>query len=284
MERDYPERCPGCGGPISTHSFVRDNAEQLWRYECGVRDEHGDSPECGFASEMFRGEGPAPIGETPEGVRALIERGRRHPEELGAGFLADLGLDPQEFGLDEPEEPRGKLWRRLRAAHRELMGPSMMAMLTQLWIVDHVKSSGKSDGADATLVRPSDWNADHKFDVPDFVAGSQTLTNVGAAYDTVRIINGFCEMIMDGVDTAVFTLLVTKVGTGTQDWQLWNDTDGTQLTVVSDAGAAARRFLTVTATSLALTGTKRFRVRAKSGTAADDPVLEGAHVIWRKTA
>lgn len=156
--------------------------------------------------------------------------------------------------------------------------------------VKHKFVSGIADGADATLVRPSNWNADHLFEctialpTPGTGAGI-ALTNVGATYDAVALSQflPFFEAYMDGIDTIVFAVRVNKIGAGTQNWQLWNETDASQAAVISDAGAAGAKYLTVTASGLALTGLKRFRVRANSSTAADDPVIYGASVILRKT-
>lgn len=105
------------------------------------------------------------------------------------------------------------------------------------------------------------------------------LTNVGSAYDAIPIAKGlgFVELDMTGITSLVFTVRFNKIGTGTQSWQLWNDTDGTQIAVIDDAAAAAdNKNLSVTASGLALTGVKRLRVRAKSTNAADDPVYYGA--------
>jgi hypothetical protein len=155
--------------------------------------------------------------------------------------------------------------------------------------IKHRFTSAKADGADNSLVQPGDWNDDHKFDHHVAVAApgaGSTITNVGTTYDAVALSQnlGFIEVVMDGIDTIVFTVRVNKVGAGTQDWQLWNDTDSTQVGVISDAGAAGLKYLSTTITGLALTGTKRLRIRAKSSTAADDPVYYGTSLILRKTA
>jgi hypothetical protein len=85
---------------------------------------------------------------------------------------------------------------------------------------------------------------------------------------------------------------VRKVGTGTQDWQLWDETNGveaigsTTLTSgsLSDAGAAADRTLTgsrVFASPLT-PGVRKLRLRARSSVAADDPVfLNAAMLVFR---
>ncbi|MDQ3326978.1 MAG: hypothetical protein M3506_00440 [Chloroflexota bacterium] len=156
--------------------------------------------------------------------------------------------------------------------------------------VKHIFVSGVAEGADATKVRTSNWNAGHLFDLivtlptPGTGAGL-ALTNVGASYDAVALSQflPFFEMYMDGIDTVVLTVRANKIGTGTQSYQLWNETDATSLAVVSDAGAAGTKYITTTVTGVALTGLKRFRLRANSTVATDDPVLYGASVILRAT-
>lgn len=110
------------------------------------------------------------------------------------------------------------------------------------------------------------------------IGGFQTLTNVGAAYDTVANAKGLGIALVDftGCSGIRFDVFVNKIGTGTQSWQLWNDTDGSQITVIDDAGATGDKVLTVQTAAGLPTGVKRVRVRAKSTTAADDPIFYGA--------
>lgn len=113
------------------------------------------------------------------------------------------------------------------------------------------------------------------------IGGFATLTNIGTAYDTIPQSKGLgcAELDFTNIGSCKFTVRVNKVGSGTQSWQLWNETDGTQLAVIDDAAAAGdNKTLTVTVTP-GLTGLKRVRVRAKSTTAADDPIFYGATVI-----
>lgn len=108
-----------------------------------------------------------------------------------------------------------------------------------------------------------------------------TLTNVGSAYDSIAASKGLGMQRVDftGATQVIFDVLVNKVGTGTQSWQLWNSTDATQIGVIDDAAAAAdNRFLTATF-NVNLSGAKIVRVRAKSTVAADDPVFYGASVL-----
>lgn len=81
---------------------------------------------------------------------------------------------------------------------------------------------------------------------------------------------------MTGVSSIVFTVQVNKIGTGTQSWQLWNETDSAQVGVIADSGAAGNKTLTTTISGLALSGVKRLRVRAQSSVSTDDPLYYGA--------
>jgi hypothetical protein len=88
---------------------------------------------------------------------------------------------------------------------------------------------------------------------------------------------------MTGFDTVKITVYVNKIGTGTQNWQLYNVTDTAQVALVADAGATGEKYLATTVTRLALTGQKKLRVRANSTVSTDDPVYFGASAIFRKT-
>jgi hypothetical protein len=112
------------------------------------------------------------------------------------------------------------------------------------------------------------------------LGGFVTLTNVGAAYDSTNAAKGLGLALIDftnvgRIDWGVF---VNKVGTGTQDWQLWNVTDGAQLGVISDAGATGDKLLTGVITSGLPTGLKTVRVRVKSSVGADDPLYFGSYL------
>lgn len=107
-----------------------------------------------------------------------------------------------------------------------------------------------------------------------------TLTNVGTAYDAITASQGLGLIRIDftGVTQLKLDVRVNKIGTGTQSWQLWNDTDGSEVGVINDAGAAGVKTLSATF-AVALTGEKVLRVRAKSTVAADDPVFLGASIL-----
>jgi hypothetical protein len=108
-----------------------------------------------------------------------------------------------------------------------------------------------------------------------------TLTNVGTAYDGIPASQGLGILLVDftGVTQIVFAVRVNKIGTGTQSWQLWNETDGAEVGVLTDAGATGTKTLGPSTFGTALTGQKMLRVRAKSTVAADDPVFFGATVL-----
>lgn len=126
------------------------------------------------------------------------------------------------------------------------------------------------------------------------LGGRVTLTNVGANYDTTLDSQSlpFVYLQVAGVTQINIELRVRKVGTGTQDWQLWDDTTpieaigpGTLTSgSLSDAAGAGDHTLTasrVFASPLA-PSVRKLRLRAKSSTAADDPIfLNAALLIFR---
>lgn len=107
-----------------------------------------------------------------------------------------------------------------------------------------------------------------------------TLTNVGANYDTIAAAKGLGLQAIDfsGVTSVLFHVYVNKIGTGAQSWQLWNVTDGSEIALITDAGVAGDKLLS-TQVSVALSGVKVVRVRAKSTVAADDPVYYAASIL-----
>lgn len=107
-----------------------------------------------------------------------------------------------------------------------------------------------------------------------------TLTNIGTAYDAIAASRGLGVQDVDftGVGSVLFRVRVNHVGTGTQSWQLWNDTDGAEVAVINDVGVGDNKNLSVTV-PVSLTGTKTLRVRAKSTTGTDDPVFYGASIL-----
>lgn len=109
-----------------------------------------------------------------------------------------------------------------------------------------------------------------------------TLTNVGSTYDFIPASKGLGMGFIDfaGVTQVTLAVKVNKVGTGTQSWQLWNETDGAQIGVIDDAGVVGDKTLQATF-NVNLTGLKLCRVRAKSTVAGDDPLFYGSNVYAR---
>jgi hypothetical protein len=132
------------------------------------------------------------------------------------------------------------------------------------------------------MTRPA-WETPPYNVVSVSLGGLVTLTNVGAAYDATAGSKGLGFAVVDFTNvTAVdFTVHVNKAGTGTQSWQLWNETDGTQVAVIDDAAAVGDNKILTTTAGVNLSGLKKIRVRAKSTTAADDPVYYGACAVLR---
>jgi hypothetical protein len=118
--------------------------------------------------------------------------------------------------------------------------------------------------------------------VPVSLGGFLTLTNVGNTYDATNGSKGLGCATVDLTNVAAidFTVKVNKIGNGTQSWQLWNETDGAEIGVIDDAGAAGEKTLQATF-AVALSGIKLLRVRAKSTTTADDPVYFGSCILLR---
>jgi hypothetical protein len=117
------------------------------------------------------------------------------------------------------------------------------------------------------------------------LGGFVTLTNVGAAYDTTPASKGLgvCRIETFGVSGFEFGVFVNKVGSGTQSWQLWDQTNSAQLAVIDDAGASGEKTLAVSQAVSPLPASLRtLRVRVKSTTAADDPVFYGASLALRR--
>jgi hypothetical protein len=112
------------------------------------------------------------------------------------------------------------------------------------------------------------------------------LSNVGAAYDAINPSKGLGAIILQigGIEWFRFGVRVIKVGTGTQSWQLWNETDGAEVCVIDDAGAAGEKSLSVDITPAQpyAPAMKVLRVRAKSAVATDDPVFLGASICFRR--
>jgi hypothetical protein len=120
------------------------------------------------------------------------------------------------------------------------------------------------------------------------VPAGHTLTNVGTTFDAIPGSQnlGFAAVQSAGITQVTFGVRVNKVGAGTQFWQLWNDTDGVEVAVISDAGATGIKYLQTTQTfpSPLGPGIKIARVRARSTTAADDPVFFSAFMSIQRAS
>jgi len=132
----------------------------------------------------------------------------------------------------------------------------------------------------AALVKPHDESESIS------LGGFLTLTNVGATYDATAASRGLgiTAIETEGIISVTFGVRVNHVGGGTQSWQLWNETDGAEIAVIDDTGVGDNKLLSTTVTLGAplAAGVKIVRVRAKSTTAADDPVYYGGGLIVRR--
>lgn len=107
-----------------------------------------------------------------------------------------------------------------------------------------------------------------------------TLTNVGTTFDAITASQGLgiAELDFTNIRQLTFRVRVNKVGSGTQYWQLWNETDGAELALIADAGATGIKILSATV-DLPTLGTKVVRVRARSTANTDDPIYLGSSVL-----
>lgn len=113
------------------------------------------------------------------------------------------------------------------------------------------------------------------------------LTNVGSSYDTIAQAKGlgFVAVDVGGITKLTCRIRYNKVGTGTLTWQLWNETDTSELGTLDDAAAAGdnkQGDIIVTPGSPLSASTKLIRVRVKSTVATDDPVYYGACLFIRR--
>lgn len=151
--------------------------------------------------------------------------------------------------------------------------------------VKHRFASAVSDGADATLVQPGDWNDDHKWDLPVALGAYVAITNVGASYDAVDLSRGCGRVENDwtGVTEIRVNVSVKHVGSGNLTWQLWNETDSAAIGTISDTNNTAWHTVSGTFTTSLPTGIKILRLRVLSNTAGDDPVYGGSTLLARRT-
>lgn len=114
------------------------------------------------------------------------------------------------------------------------------------------------------------------------------LANVGTSYDAIAASKGLGFVAVDvaNVTRAEMRIRYNKVGTGTLTWQLWNETDATDLGTVDDAVGGDNKVgaIVVTPGSPLTAGVKLLRPRVKSTTGADAPVYYGACLMLRRVA
>jgi hypothetical protein len=123
------------------------------------------------------------------------------------------------------------------------------------------------------------------------LSGRVVLTNVGANYDTNNdsLSLPFVYVQGAGVTRIDAEIRTRKVGTGTQDYQLWDETNAAAAIdtatatsgSLSDAGAAGDRTLSASRVFSAplSPGVRKLRLRAKSSVATDDPVFLNAAIL-----
>ena len=120
------------------------------------------------------------------------------------------------------------------------------------------------------------------------LGGFVTLTNIGTTYDNTSASKGlgFARIQTAGISRVEFRLRVNKVGSGTQSWQCWDDTNALEITVIDDAGATGDKELGTVLNfgSPLAQGQRTVRVRAKSTTGSDDPVYYGASLQLTRVA
>lgn len=119
------------------------------------------------------------------------------------------------------------------------------------------------------------------------IGGYVSLPAVGAAYDTTTPSKGLGLAYVQtaGISRIEAQIQVTKAGTGTQSWQLWNETDAAEILVANDAAAAGDRSFTGSkdyAPPLAA-AMKVIRIRVKSTVAGDSPVFRGCGITIYRT-
>jgi hypothetical protein len=184
-----------------------------------------------------------------------------------------MGLYERLVGVEEPKIPVHSFMAALGEVER---GKSVAADVSSAF---GLSSSEQTEAATliAKIVTPLESYA---------LGAHVALTNVGASYDAIAQSKGlgWCRLQLAGITGIEFRVRHNKVGTGTITYQLWNETDGSEVTLVDDAGAAGERELSVTRTfDPALSaGVKAMRVRAKSTVSTDDPVYYGASVLIRR--
>jgi len=102
---------------------------------------------------------------------------------------------------------------------------------TVIMAITHSMVNGKADGADATIVRPSDWNANHTI-TPDTIANILS-DHDKAAHDALNI----DADTLDGNDSAAFALAAQGVTNGNTHDHSGGDGNQINHTTLSNIGA-----------------------------------------------
>ena len=183
-----------------------------------------------------------------------------------------MSLYTRLLGIDQPRIPVHVFMALLGEVERGLVTGAAAAAALNL-------SAGEITEANALIA---------KIVPPDeaiSIGGFVQLTNVGAAYDTTSQSKGLgvVQVQTAGITQFQFGVFVSKVGSGTQSWQLWNHTTGQEIAVLNDAGGTGDKVLSVTQDVGPLAPNLHVvRVRVKSTTAADDPIFYGASLRIRR--
>jgi hypothetical protein len=113
------------------------------------------------------------------------------------------------------------------------------------------------------------------------LGGYCVLTNVGTAYDTTQAAKGLGYLLVEtvGINALRWNVRWAKVGTGTLSWQLWDETNGSEIARIDDTAAAGdnhTQTVDVTPPNPLSAGQRVLRVRCKSTVGTDDPVYYGS--------
>jgi hypothetical protein len=163
--------------------------------------------------------------------------------------------------------------------------------------VKHPFVSGKTDGGDATVVRPSNWNADHTVEADSItlamladIATARLLGRVTAATGDPEALTGTQATTLLDVFTSALKGLVPPSGGGTSNFLRADGTfaapPGGGVTKISgDTGAfvADTTWETLTADSADITSTTQTTVMTLTGLGAGTYRVKG-NLIWKTAA